>query len=591
MKFDFFTFIFSLAVIEILIAVFIIYFILRYSNRGKSVKYFLLFLFLNACGLIGMAFCSIGYQLLTFCFYVIFVGWSWYFLFLSLILLRNRWTLKTKRLSFLLLVFIVISTVIFFYNREIRGADKVYNSVIAFSLFVIAGFFLYRHKKTYFIPSFFYISIIVFALLNLFRLSYHVGNLFQHELYQFIYIDFIFAFVVLLFILIMTFGLLMISQNAIRGRLFRQEYLNQLLFSQLPLSVVITDKQKRIKYVNNKFTDVSGYDADEVQNLTPDFLKTGLTGEDVYSDLRRKVEEDEVWHGTFVNRKKNGEIFYEETTISSLKNEQHLINGYIAIKQDVTERILKDKIIDEQRLELKNLNQIRRKIFSVLAHDLRSPAGNILNLVSIYEELKQNGDTVKAEDVIQMIRLSTELIRDLIDKLLLWGKTEAGLSMLGPMRLNLKSAVDKVIKELYYTLNEKKIELDIKVADYFVIYIDSEMFHTILRNLVSNAVKYSYDFGKIIISAAKKDHGMSVEITDFGIGISSQRQAELFNPDIITSTKGTKGETGMGLGLMLTHVFVKLNNGTIDVESLENSGTNVRLWFPAAEKVEKNEEQ
>jgi len=144
----------------------------------------------------------------------------------------------------------------------------------------------------------------------------------------------------------------------------------------------------------------------------------------------------------------------------------------------------------------------------------------------------------------------------------------------------LKNIIEETVNLLQGNIKNKEIELSILVDDQAVVLADYNMLSTILRNLISNAVKFTSSKGKIIIDAKSKDQQVEISIADTGVGIADEILSKLFNPEEFVTTKGTNNESGTGLGLNLVSEFVTLNKGTIEIKSQVNVGTTFYLTFP-----------
>ena len=257
------------------------------------------------------------------------------------------------------------------------------------------------------------------------------------------------------------------------------------------------------------------------------------------------------------------------------------IIGLLGIGRDITERKKAEEEVKLKNEELQKLNTAKDKFFSIIAHDLRSPFNGFLGLSQILvEELP-----TLAPEEIQMIAVSmqnsaTTLYR-LLENLLEWAKMQQGLITFKPEILPLKPLIDHCLAIKQLKAQSKEIEIINHIPDEIEVYADSNMLQTIIRNLVSNSVKFTNKGGEIIVSAkTKKDNIVEINIKDNGIGMSREMIEGLFHLEVNTSRKGTEGETSTGLGLIICKDFVEKHGGKLRVKSEEGKGSTFYFTIP-----------
>jgi len=254
------------------------------------------------------------------------------------------------------------------------------------------------------------------------------------------------------------------------------------------------------------------------------------------------------------------------------KNDQ--IIGLLGIGRDITERREAEEEVKRKNEELQKLNSAKDKFFSIIAHDLRSPFNGFLGLSQILvEELP----TLSSEE-IQMIAVNmqdsaTTLYR-LLENLLEWSKMQQGLITFKPEILPLKPLVDYCLTIKQLKARSKGIEIITQIPDEIEVFADNNMLQTIIRNLVSNSIKFTEKGGKIIVAAkTTKENFTEISIKDNGIGMSQEMIVGLFCLDVNSSRQGTEGETSTGLGLIICKDFVEKHGGKLWVESEEGIGS------------------
>lgn len=241
---------------------------------------------------------------------------------------------------------------------------------------------------------------------------------------------------------------------------------------------------------------------------------------------------------------------------------------------------IQNKKIRLQSDELQKLNASKDKFFSIIAHDLRNPFNSLLGFS---EMLKNDTDTLSEEDKKEYINLlyeSSRHILNLVNNLLEWAGLQAGKMDFVPVRLNLKNEVQEIINLLKGNAIKKNISLFQSINDNIQIRADKRMLHSIILNLVSNAIKFSHPGGIVSISADENETKTTIYISDKGVGMNSTILDNLFKIDHTSSLKGTHDETGTGLGLILCKEMIDLHKGNITVESELGKGTTFKIEFP-----------
>ncbi|MEI6694765.1 MAG: hybrid sensor histidine kinase/response regulator [Bacteroidota bacterium] len=243
--------------------------------------------------------------------------------------------------------------------------------------------------------------------------------------------------------------------------------------------------------------------------------------------------------------------------------------------EEVKARVATHLKICRQNLELKQLNAEKDKFFSIIAHDLRSPFTGFLGLTQILEE--QLSDLSKEEilDFSTSMRKSATKLFTLLENLLEWARIQQGLIPFTPETVQLLAVVNESIGMIKESASLKQIEIIYDIPDEITVVTDTNILQTILRNLVSNAVKFTSKNGSIIISVLPQNDGsMVISIKDTGIGMSQHIMDNLFRIDVNTSRKGTDGETSTGLGLIICKDFIEKHGGKLWVESEVGKGSS-----------------
>jgi signal transduction histidine kinase len=234
----------------------------------------------------------------------------------------------------------------------------------------------------------------------------------------------------------------------------------------------------------------------------------------------------------------------------------------------------------ENQQQLIQLNATKDKFFSIIAHDLKNPFGSILGFSNLIDEECRNAvyDNVRQYNsyILQSAQSGFELLKNLLD----WSRIQNGKIQFHPENIDLLEVINDLTVLLMASLNEKKQEIKLIVSSGFMIYADRLMIGTILRNLISNAIKFTPEGGRITVSAVRSDGNVEIRVSDTGVGISPEKAAKLFKIEESFSTLGTNKEQGTGLGLILCRDFVNQHHGTISFESEDNKGSTFVVLLP-----------
>lgn len=246
---------------------------------------------------------------------------------------------------------------------------------------------------------------------------------------------------------------------------------------------------------------------------------------------------------------------------------------------DLEERQLQ---LEEQREELKELNRIKDKFFSVISHDLRSPISSIGGISHMIKESQEQNNMAMLTEITGYIDQTVFSLTGLLENLLNWAQSQQGKFPYSEERLDLNEITGEVVKLFASVSLVKNIQVKLKLKPGLVMKGDRNSLMMIMRNLLSNAIKFTPQGGMVTIAGENTVDGwVKITVTDSGIGIPEERIPWLFEFRENKSTYGTEREKGVGLGLTLVGEFVKLNKGTIEVKSIVGKGTGFTLLFPA----------
>ena len=243
---------------------------------------------------------------------------------------------------------------------------------------------------------------------------------------------------------------------------------------------------------------------------------------------------------------------------------------------------LKQKItsIDNLNKELVESNNTKDKLFSIIAHDLRSPFNSILGFSDLLFENLQEFETAETKELLGIINASAKNTLVLLDNLLNWAKSQTGQINFKPEKVVLSPIIQEVFELSNSSAKNKNILLNYIQSEEIVVLADPNMIKTVLRNLISNAIKFTNSKGKIDLTALQNNNFIEIAVSDNGVGMSNETRKKLFDISTNITTKGTANEKGSGLGLILCKEFVEKHGGKIWIESEEGKGSDFKFTLP-----------
>ena len=359
-------------------------------------------------------------------------------------------------------------------------------------------------------------------------------------------------------------------ENAIR-RHKAEEQVRKLTraVEQSPATVVITDTAGHMEYVNPKFTQLTGYSAEEVIGKNPRVLKSGEQSREFYEKLWTTILAGGEWRGEFHNRKKNGELFWEFSSISPVRDRDGEITHFVAVKEDVTDR----KLMEEERERL--ISELDAFAHTV-AHDLKNPLSAVLGFAELLtaEGVKLNSKDV--DESLQSIYQSAKKMHSIIEELLLLAgvrKTEVEARP-----VDMASVVSGALQRLSYMTQEYGPEV-ILPRQWPVALGYGPWIEEVWANYLSNAMKYGGKPPRLELGADTLDGKVRFRVRDNGPGLTPEQQARLFTP--FTRLHQVRA-TGQGLGLSIVRRIMEKLGGEAWVESEPGKGSTFGFTLPDA---------
>ncbi len=349
---------------------------------------------------------------------------------------------------------------------------------------------------------------------------------------------------------------------------------------QSPSAIVITNIDGTIEYVNPYFCSVAGYSAEEVIGQNPRILKSGETSSDDYSEMWKTISSGKDWHGEFHNKKKNGELYWEQASISPVRDEKGKITHYIAIKEDITykKQMQQELLLAKEKAE--ESDRMKSEFLSQMSHEIRTPLNVILSYNSF---LKDEFSETLNEDIklsFNSIDSAGKRLLRTIDMILNLAAIQKGTLDIDFDQVEIGNIINSLVKEFKFHAREKNLYLNINVPDE-KIYIpgDEYLISEIFQNLLNNAIKYTNKGGVDVELSVLNDEKVRIDIKDTGIGISQEYLPKLFIPFSQEETGYTRKFEGNGLGLALVKSYLDLLKAEIKVESEKGRGTTFSILF------------
>jgi PAS domain S-box-containing protein len=324
-----------------------------------------------------------------------------------------------------------------------------------------------------------------------------------------------------------------------------------------------------------------GYSLESLRSLPIEQLNQ-LTQAEVAAEMQR-AKNAHCNYFEFRHRLATGEIRDVEVHASTVtwKGQELLFS----IVHDITERKQIDAALISREAQLHELNATKDRLFSIIAHDLRSPFQGILGLSEYLLESLDEGSVQEHRILVQNIYNAADNTFKLLNTLLDWARTQTNQVSIHLEEVFLSPVIIDVLNSLSAVAQHKNINLNFYFAADIAVYADKNMLNTILRNLVSNAIKYTKPQGDIEVTVQAQEKYVEIAVIDNGVGMSEDISSQLFASQVNNSTYGTAQEKGTGLGLVICKDFVLKQNGTIWVESKLDKGSAFRFILPRATSI------
>lgn len=268
------------------------------------------------------------------------------------------------------------------------------------------------------------------------------------------------------------------------------------------------------------------------------------------------------------------------TTIKPIFNKLGEVDTVICISKDITERKLAEEKLELLNQQLKELNASKDKFFSIIAHDLKSPFNAIIGFSNLMTGQVHNKNYDAVEEYAAIIKNASFRAMSLLMNLLEWANSQTGRMGYNPEYIELMETIEEVIELSKDFASQKSIAILKDLPESLIAFVDKDMISAILRNLISNAIKFSFPGGQLTISSETTKDEIKVAVSDNGVGLKKEAICKLWRIDESYSTIGTNNEKGTGLGLLLCKEFIDKHGGKIGVESEPGIGSRFYFTLP-----------
>lgn len=349
---------------------------------------------------------------------------------------------------------------------------------------------------------------------------------------------------------------------------------------QSPVGILITDRDGFIEYTNAAFTRMSGYQPGEVLGKTPRILKSGRQDDSFYKDLWNTILSGNEWHGELMNKKKNGEFYWADVSISPVYNSAGELTHFVSVREEITEKkkMIEDLIAAKNKAE--ESDRLKSAFLANMSHEIRTPMNGILGFTDLLKEPQLSGED--RDHFIKIIESSGQRMLSTINDLIDISKIESGMIEMEYSDVNVHEQLlllfnffkpEATLKGLKFVYrSEKTFENLVMVSDKLKLV-------AILTNLLKNAIKYTLE-GSVEFGYRIENNAVLFFVSDTGIGIEKNRQDAIFERFVQEDISISRSFEGSGLGLSISKAYVDMLGGRIWLESVKGKGSDFYVLLP-----------
>lgn len=348
------------------------------------------------------------------------------------------------------------------------------------------------------------------------------------------------------------------------------------------VAMILSDSDLIIRDVNERALSLYGFTKSEIIGMRiNDFVVSDAEQiPDGNKEEEEKLKEGIIYES--LQKRKDNSTFYADINLSIVE-----INGrnyYHRIISDITQRKLAAEKLRQSKENLQESNLEKDKFFSIIAHDLREPLGSFMNVTKMMDESKSSMSEEEIDEFVKLMKESSANLYGLLENLLEWSTMKRGLIAVEPKLINLKECLSKNLEILKESAVRKNLNFSCSIPEELEVFADERMLNGIIRNLGTNAVKFTPKEGNIIVKAEQTENSkVLISISDSGIGIPEKMIDNLFNSSVNTKRTGTEGEPSSGLGLILCKEFTEKLGGELIINSEVDKGSTFKIILPGKE--------
>lgn len=340
--------------------------------------------------------------------------------------------------------------------------------------------------------------------------------------------------------------------------------------------IIFTPENERIIDLNKRACELYGFTRNEFIGMSLEAITYDVKAGKI--KLAELISKGSALNHHSRHYKKDGSLMEIEINAAVINYRSRV--SILCIIRDITARIVAEESIKQSELKLKELNDTKNKLFSVIAHDLRAPFTALLGLTQYMSNFSETMSAVEMRDCAFHINESTRNVLNLVENLLNWTKLQRDGLKLNNETIRLKIIINDLIILFRDSISKKKITINNYIPEDLFLFVDRNMIESVFRNLLSNAIKYSLKGGDINVFYEDGQKYNIISVMDYGMGMSEVAVERLFKPGAVQSVKGSCDESGSGIGLIICKEFIEKIGGKIKVESKMNFGSKFAIYLP-----------
>jgi PAS domain S-box-containing protein len=501
------------------------------------------------------------------------------FIYIGVLKFFNQ-SVKGKAIALLFLSFVIFHFIFCFVKNDINLRTlflDIYLTIFA----ILTGISLYKNRKPYMASTVIFNAVLMFvhALVFTYRSVMIIGGVTVADVFStsvFNYVQYIDALVVGL---LWTFGFIMMVNQRLTAEIMEAKTHLEKIFDTIPDAVSITRLHDGLLVnCNDGYIKISGYSKNDLKGKSSLDINIWKNPADRNEVVKKVMNNGYCENYEALFQRKNGE------TITGLMSAKTIsldgVPHIISVTRDISDRKIIEHELQKKNEELQKLNATKDKFSSIIAHDLINPFNSIVGFSELLVEQVNNKDLNGIEKFAVNIHQSAGRVMDLLMNLMLWSQLQTDRINFAPEKFELSKILNEIILLFTNNAEQKSITISKEFPMDLTLYADKEMISTILRNLISNAIKFTMPGGQIVVSVERKPEELIFKISDNGIGIAKEKVEKLIQFDENHTTPGTLNEKGTGLGLILCKEFIEKHNGKIWIESKTGAGSQFYFTIP-----------